>query len=1551
MFLSSGGSLPTPPGTSHRREKENRLPEFSTPSGSRVVWAEKNDYRLLETTPLNTFSVQASGSRKPPAKSILKKTSLSVLLPIVDENEREATPEPSDPLVDLHYLDGPVSRVLAPNATLRDLIEAYSILGARIRSSVSDSIEGDASWPLFQPLRTNRDAFIAAAERDLGRALEDPLRRFINDSLEDEPVCEEISMLPSPKDSPRKKRGMTAEQVKHARDLCTTSHAVLKLLGTIFTLPAVRNLFTDAQLGTLLTAVLAIPLAQELPTPNARKTCALAIWVLQAQRLPEEVLTPAAPRIAYAIRRGLDGELGKEGKKGAVSDGLKAIHELSTCYPTVFVPVFADLLPSIFAHLIGPVMQMRAQACHALGGLALGSASLPSSSHSTHSTLAAYVADFLLTPPKLSPSKKGSPLDDPFIIRTLRATLKATDPKTAAGGPVWALCVMAHFIVLLRTKVFTEDKVMKCFAGLFAVAIRQTKSSVRGLACLVWRCMTWAYFQPVLKLPRTDQTDAESEEEVWVSEDDVEQEEHDRASMVHHFKTVTSVVDLGAGSAMVCALLGTSPAPDHLEDEETMLRLALNLLKMMAKKGGAGCRDALETLSQLVSTNNTLDRSEWHIGRLLPRSLFEPNPGLLTAEYKTLATAVRPLFSESAEMEDVRNLTKEEIGLQWVFDSVINIWKEGLRQLKSVVITDGLPEEIREIWTNVLKRRYEFLAGQGDDSAQQDLAGRAVNVLAEILLDDDFAFELEEEGGGELILPPAPSPSNGQKHQKTQPPSTSPLHVKLALKLTLVQELWNVVVDVFSDHLDNVAPHFVTFLIREEKVLVGNVDGVDEAHEQWASLCARVCFACDISELDVFWEGRQCSRKRRREWQWSTAVKSLVWNQFLKRWQFGEMQWEMGALLLTVPFRTACAWELSNEELKVWEECLDLTINKALDSGVDTVSVLDKVAAYILSDHSPTVTAGSHVADVLLSHLDLSEIRQLPSEVFEFVNDVLLTSYPPAPRDLIKSIWLLRTLTNTIAAAEQFVGTIFETIAEGVATWIIDDHEVLSAEYSPEVTHLYQTILLSAQTLPSSVKTLDTLAPMLHAAFVGAGSKHADVKASFDDFWQAKFAETSEPEDGWPEKIVMCLQVVYPSSIEPEAERLETEEVEEQLACLESEDDIARALSPEIEIDPSLLQEPFDLSPSKRAQNGTRDDPIELTTPISSPRMLTPSRPRTTSLPELSLLLQPAGTPPSSPRRQPVTPKKTPRSEARLSARGVSDKENRSPLPNITSVMERILNSAPASPSMVPAHSKKRSLPDANDHEPAVKRQRKLYSSTSGSVRFASEASPATSTSFAKPDTSTEPQLDKSASALPKRSGKRKSEFMDAVEVFTYKEVRRRTSSLTEPRPGSSSSSQVPLRRTRSATKLSAEPNLFQQISNSSKKRRRVSSGSLSSNGSRSSSPLRAVRHMVTEVAGSDDSLMLATPSKHLQSEPSSDDDPWLGQVTPHRLVSPAMRRVQDHDFSDPPSDDSILSASPTSERQARRSGAPMSSAMKTRLNAYNAHRPPLARLSLCEDI
>ena len=229
-------TLLTPPHV--RPDKENR--RVSHPIRAHVVWSQVNEYHSV-ASPARTKKLAASALKEPPLRSILKQTSYPVLPLLFPDVERQVTPEPGDPLSDLHYLDRPVNKILAPCSTLPDLIEAYSVLTARLRAAVEESTDSDCSWPLFQPLRKSRMAFVDAVVRDLGRALTDPLEG--SDQLEC-PIPEPPSVLPSPEKSPRKRRcGMDEEQIKYARDLATVSHAVIKFLGLTFTLPAVYNLF------------------------------------------------------------------------------------------------------------------------------------------------------------------------------------------------------------------------------------------------------------------------------------------------------------------------------------------------------------------------------------------------------------------------------------------------------------------------------------------------------------------------------------------------------------------------------------------------------------------------------------------------------------------------------------------------------------------------------------------------------------------------------------------------------------------------------------------------------------------------------------------------------------------------------------------------------------------------------------------------------------------------------------------------------------------------------------------------------------------------------------------------------------------------------------------------------------------------------------------------------------------------------------------------------------------------------------------------------------
>jgi len=223
--------LPSPPSTSHREEKENRRIFAQMP---RVSWSEENQIHSLSLSHLT--DLRPSASYELPAKSILRKSSSFPFTDLHKEVEREVTPEPDAPLRNPKYLSGPVSRIIMMDACLKDLIQAYNILAARIRTAVLGAAEFDSALPLFDPLRSNQDLFTDAVVRDLGRVMLDP-------SLpkENRP---EIS-LPSPRSSPsRKRHGMTEDEVRYARDLATTTHSVVKLLALLFASPQLCQIFS-----------------------------------------------------------------------------------------------------------------------------------------------------------------------------------------------------------------------------------------------------------------------------------------------------------------------------------------------------------------------------------------------------------------------------------------------------------------------------------------------------------------------------------------------------------------------------------------------------------------------------------------------------------------------------------------------------------------------------------------------------------------------------------------------------------------------------------------------------------------------------------------------------------------------------------------------------------------------------------------------------------------------------------------------------------------------------------------------------------------------------------------------------------------------------------------------------------------------------------------------------------------------------------------------------------------------------------------------------------
>ena len=625
---------------------------------------------------------------------------------------------------------------------------------------------------------------------------------------------------------------------------------------------------------------------------------------------------------------------------------------------------------------------------------------------------------------------------------------------------------------------------------------------------------------------------------------------------------------------------------------------------------------------------------------------------------------------------------------------------------------------------------------------------------------------------------------------------------------------------------------------------------------------------------------------------------------------------------------------MTNDELDQWDAFLRLTIDRALDYGVDSISVVDHVASIIAPHGTLSLLSSTRISDLLLSHLDVADARTIPQALCELVNDTLDGAYPPTEHNKLPSIWLLRTLTRTLDVCPvELIEQLLETVQDGLNRWISDDAQALTEqEYSLDIAPVYQTVTVILMSLPAKAATVEKFSGFLHSGFVGRDDKPETVAQAFHDLWESTFATVTAPKSGWSEKIVACLRATgFLPSMEVELETSDATEVEAQLLSIPPSDD--NPLSPAVP-PPTTLAAPFALLSPVQQLPGL---PYPTTPTSRKSHAVTPPRPHKTVSPVrpmAPLLFF------ESPSRSPVTPKRrTPGSSVRK-----ADKENASPLHLIASVAERIAQRSPlaAGPSVLG----KRSF-DVEEDEylvEAAKRPRKDVPRPLGLAPFLEPLPKPTATPLANPR-------------------KRKGIFMEAVEVPTLREVMRKAISLDS----SASSYTAPrhiapmpraVRRTRSAATLENSSSR-----GSISKRQRTTSlpepvyGSSDNEAadwdtnddaddswntsSSLSSPLRRLRNMQAIGSGKftpylklhrtrtdfalllDDSIMMDAADQYTPDLPSSDDDPhrFLGQVTPHRLVSPALRRIKDMDsFDEPGSDDSNMSASPTTDRVARMS-------------------------------
>ena len=301
-----------------------------------------------------------------------------------------------------------------------------------------------------------------------------------------------------------------------------------------------------------------------------------------------------------------------------------------------------------------------------MSGIVLGLLSIPRSSTSIHSRISGIIADYVTRvpesqSPKQISSARPSPskfLQEPLIHRALRATLMVTEPIHASKGPVWALIVLACFVNLLGPTLIENVRIFRSFSTLLSLSMRHKKSSVRALGCLVWRCVAWVYFLP----------GPEDTHETSLAHDMLK----DKRESI--WKILMNVVDVQNGVAFIAAILGE----ETINTSDALSRIMCVLGNMLTKQ--TNVVDVIATMKRILS----LETAEvpWKANKLIMPAIFSADPGLLSVEYKSLSVAINDMLLSQPPIEDVRYLTKEEIAQEWVFDGMIQLWKQTLANLR-----------------------------------------------------------------------------------------------------------------------------------------------------------------------------------------------------------------------------------------------------------------------------------------------------------------------------------------------------------------------------------------------------------------------------------------------------------------------------------------------------------------------------------------------------------------------------------------------------------------------------------------------------------------------------------------------------------------------------------------------------------------------------------------------------------------------------------------------------------------------------------------------------
>ena len=260
----------------------------------------------------------------------------------------------------------------------------------------------------------------------------------------------------------------------------------------------------------------------------------------------------------------------------------------------------------------------------------------------------------------------------PTILKTLRTTLRTSEPVHHAQGPLWAVSVLASLTVLFGPELLRNYELLTTYRDILTIGTKSKKHAFRTAITTIWGPLIWTW-------------------QKWRNTPDINeltefQTEHELESVKTEFSQLLMKMNhTPIGVLMYGTMLGDSHENCQRMD---LLQVFVQLADTVRRHKGELTSAVLAVLERLV---NTREDNEFHASwlgkcqkRLIPQQLFSVSPGLLTTEMNlaVLGPMVESIIIQMSNVDDIRPLADEERCLKQVFGKALDVWDACLEQLQ-----------------------------------------------------------------------------------------------------------------------------------------------------------------------------------------------------------------------------------------------------------------------------------------------------------------------------------------------------------------------------------------------------------------------------------------------------------------------------------------------------------------------------------------------------------------------------------------------------------------------------------------------------------------------------------------------------------------------------------------------------------------------------------------------------------------------------------------------------------------------------------------------------